>query len=150
MSDEGQCEVHPLTRIANGCVTDNLDLGRSRGVGERLAVLIVRDVHPTARRSSRRAGSRRASRRAPWQKANRRVDAEAMWPVRSLITWTRHPASGCTALSIPPCSKAWVRAHRVSLALLPQRLRQNESSTGAHGHREPAQASQFESYSIPT
>jgi hypothetical protein len=53
---------------------------------------------------------------------------------RSLITWTRHPASGCTAPSIPPCSKPWVRASRASLALLPQRPRHNERRTGAHVH----------------
>jgi hypothetical protein len=36
---------------------------------------------------------------------------------------------------------AWVRARRASLALLPQLPRQNKSSTGAHVHCEPAQAS---------
>jgi Histidine kinase len=39
---------------------------------------------------------------------------------------------------IPRGSTSWVRARRASLALLPQRPRQNESSTGAS---EPAQAS---------
>src|SRR5262249_43322433 len=46
--------------------------------------------------------------------------------------------SSTTALCIPPCSKSWVRARRASLALLPQRPRQNESSTGADVHCEPA------------
>jgi hypothetical protein len=36
-----------------------------------------------------------------------------------------------TAASIPGGSKPWARARRASLALLPQRPRQNESSTGA-------------------
>src|SRR5262245_27421350 len=39
---------------------------------------------------------------------------------------------------MPRGSKPWVRARRASLALLPQRPHQNESSTGAHAHREPA------------
>src|SRR5262249_47338693 len=43
-----------------------------------------------------------------------------------------------TARSIPGGSKPWVRARRASLALLPQRPRQNESSTGADAHCEPA------------
>jgi len=42
---------------------------------------------------------------------------------------------------IPRGSMAWVRVCRASLALLPQLPRQNKSSTGAHVHREPAQAS---------
>ena len=43
-----------------------------------------------------------------------------------------------TARSIPAGSKPWVRAHRASLALLPQRSRHNETRTGANVHREPA------------
>jgi hypothetical protein len=42
---------------------------------------------------------------------------------------------------IPRGSMVWVRESRASLALLPQLPRQNKSSTGAHVHREPAQAS---------
>jgi hypothetical protein len=49
-----------------------------------------------------------------------------------------HQVSTNTAPSIPRGSTSWVRARRASLALLPQRPRQNESSTGAS---EPAQAS---------
>jgi hypothetical protein len=51
--------------------------------------------------------------------------------VRSLITWTRHPASSCTSLSIPARSKPSVRVCRASLALLPQPPHQNQSNTGA-------------------
>src|SRR5205814_32055 len=47
----------------------------------------------------------------------------------------RHPASGCTSLSIPRGSMAWVRARRASLALLPQLPHHHKSSTGAHAHR---------------
>ena len=39
-------------------------------------------------------------------------------PCGSLITWTRHPASGCTSLSIPARSKPSVRVCRASLSLL--------------------------------
>src|SRR5262249_18955758 len=42
-----------------------------------------------------------------------------------------------TARSIPRGSKPWVRARRASLALLPQRPRQNQSSTGADVPCEP-------------
>jgi hypothetical protein len=77
--------------------------------------------------SSRRTGSRTSG-------ANRTEE------------WRR--AALHTSPSIPGCLKPWARARRASLALWPQRSHQDERHTGAHAHREPAQASQFESYSI--
>jgi len=81
--------------------------------------------------------------RAPalWRTSQAGAKKPDQAPGRSLITWTRHPASGCTSLSIPRGSIPGVRARRASLALVPQLPRQNKSSTGAHVHREPAQAS---------
>src|SRR5205823_1930906 len=57
------------------------------------------------------------------------------------LSFLRPLARGSISSPIPRGSMVWVRAYRASLALLPQLPRQNKSSTGAHEHREPAQAS---------
>src|SRR5262249_21661156 len=57
------------------------------------------------------------------------------------LSFLRPLARGSISSPIPRGSIAWVRARRASLALVPQLPRQNKSSTGAHVHREPAQAS---------
>src|SRR5262249_15043481 len=58
---------------------------------------------------------------------------------RELGLFSRSPAPAVRISSpIPRGSTAWVRARRASLALLPQRPRQNESSTGVHVHRTRA------------